>query len=279
MVSSIAGSMMTLLWSIVMISCMLYMFGLCFLNAITLYLNGNKRDDIDALTMEGIEAYWSSVPQSMMTLFWAVTGGADWEPLAQPIRVADDMFYALFFLYIAFASLAVLNVLTGMFVDTALQVAAQDEENVVEELMSRTEVHHYRDHVLEALEETPGFITKAFVGANHIDSVTTNFQSLLEIEHADMVRVFGMMDPDGAELVNLEEFIKGCCHAKGNISGLDMVLLMNETKHVNKQLVMAVDFLEERFNELLYVSADATSTVESWKARLSDSMVKQCPPT
>jgi len=278
MISSIAGSMMTLLWSIVMISIMMFMFGLCFLNAITIYLNEHQRAEIDDLTFEGIEAYWSSVPQSMATLFWTVTGGADWEPLAQPIRMADGIFYALFFFYVAFAAFAVLNVLTGMFVDTAMQVAAQDEENVVEELLTRKEIENFRAHVEEKLSDTPGFITLQFVKDNNPDKpqaardakakkVTAAFQRLLEIEHDDMIRVFGMMDPDGAELVNLDEYIKGCCHAKGNISGLDMVLLMNETKHVNKQLVMAVDFLEERFNEMLFVSSDASTAVETWQHR------------
>merc|ERR1719201_582068 len=82
-----------------------------------------------------------------MTLFYAVTGGADWEPLANPIKDADSFFYFLFFFYIAFAAFAVLNVLTGMFVDTAMQVAQQDEENVVGELMGRPEVKVFRDHI------------------------------------------------------------------------------------------------------------------------------------
>merc|ERR1719149_373861 len=167
MVSSIAGSMSTLFWSILMISIMMYMFGLCFLNAITVFLNDNK--DIEPPVMEGITLYWSSVPQAMMTLFWAVTGGADWEPLAGPIRTADGFFYSLFFFYIAFAAFAVLNVLTGMFVMQADEVAQADEENVVGELMNRHEVPN---------------------------GPTLALQKALEIEHADCQRVFGMMDPE-----------------------------------------------------------------------------------
>merc|ERR1719333_169410 len=70
MVSSIAGSMMTLFWSILMISIMMYMFGLCFLQAVTLYLNENVREDVDEQTYEDIKYFWNGVLQSMMTLFW-----------------------------------------------------------------------------------------------------------------------------------------------------------------------------------------------------------------
>merc|ERR1719230_1475474 len=102
--------MATLGWSILMISIMMYMFGLCFLNSVNSYLQDAQRDDIDEQNWMDIEMFWSSVPQAMMTLFWAVTGGADWAPLAEPIKKADGFFYFLFYFYIAFAAIAVLNV-------------------------------------------------------------------------------------------------------------------------------------------------------------------------
>jgi len=266
MISSIAGSMMTLLWSIVMITIMMYMFSLCFLNAVTAFLNDNE--EIESEVMIGINQYWSSVPQSMMSLFWAVTGGADWEPLAAPIRDADSFFYTLFFFYITFTTFAVLNVLTGMFVDKAMQVAQQDEENVVEELMNRKEVKHFRETVIARIPETPGFINQAYVEEEE-DPITIAFHKALEIEHADGLRVFGMMDPDKKKIVNLEEYIKGCCHAKGSISGLDMVLLMNETKHMSKQLMLAVDYIQDRFDEVLPLVNDGCETqIEPWEVKV-----------
>merc|ERR1719401_938213 len=174
---------MTLLWSIVMISIMMFMFGLCFLNAITIYLNEHQRAEIDDLTFEGIEAYWSSVPQSMATLFWAVTGGADWEPLAQPIRTADGIFYALFFFYIAFAAFAVLNVLTGMFVDAAMKVAQQDEENVVDELVQRDEVEAFRQY---CKDQGGGCMTCEFADPHNLAFLKVNFVKLLEIDHEEL---------------------------------------------------------------------------------------------
>jgi len=274
MVSSIVGSMGTLFWSILMISIMLYMFALCFLNAVTIYLNDNK--EIDDAVMEGIDLYWSSVSQAMMTLFWAVTGGADWEPLAAPVRAADGLFYSLFFFYIAFAAFAVLNVLTGMFVMQADEVAQADEENVAEELVNRHEVKSFRHHVLSTVTDRPGFISADLITKHQEpDLSTANFEKCLEITHADAQRVFAMMDPEQTGFVHLEEFIKGCCHANGNISGLDMVLLMNETKHVSKQLLLAMDFIEDRFNETLYMASDGAETaVESWNDRVKDAKRK-----
>jgi len=266
---------MTLFWSILMISIMMYMFGLCFLQAVTLYLNENVREDVDEQTYEDIKYFWSGVLQSMMTLFWAVTGGADWEPLAKPIGQADSFFYGLFFFYIAFAAFAVLNVLTGMFVDTAMKVAQQDEENVVEELINRPEVVEFKRHVQETLTDVPPkFITKEFVHESADDGVVMKFQKALEINHDDCNRVFAMMDSDHKGMVDIDEFVKGCCHCQGSVSGLDMIFLMTEVKHISKQFFMSMDYIEDRFNELwTTVSAGEKSSVPSWSGRVSDQQV------
>jgi hypothetical protein len=280
MVSSIMGSMHTLLWSILMISIIMYMFGLCFLQAATIYLNEHKVSDdapeqynlpdVDPDVFDGIVLYWSSVQQSMMTLFWSVTGGADWEPLAMPIRKADPFFYGLYFFYIAFAALAVLNVLTGMFVDTAMKVAQQDEQDVEEELWDRQEIKNYRQFALETLTDTPGYITWEFVDAHGgEDERVHHFIKLLEIESEDCRRVFRTMDTEKKGMVDLEEFIKGCFHARGSVNGLDMIFLMSETKSLSKHMQISMNYVEDRFNEILSLCAPGClSSVATWEQRL-----------
>jgi hypothetical protein len=270
MVSSIAGSMMTLFWSILMISIMMYMFGLCFLQAVVGYLNEHPEKEIPEETMTGIKMYWSSVEQAMMTLFWAVTGGADWEPLAMPIRKADTFFYCLFFFYIAFAAFAVLNVLTGMFVDTAMKVAEQDEENVVEELMNRPELEAFKHFATSQAPDTPGFISAEWIKECK-DHTYLSFQNLLEITQEDCKRVLAMMDSEGVGIpIDLDEFIKGCCHIKGSVSGLDMIFLQTETKRLTKLVTNSMDYVEERFNEVLKLSSLGMSHVTPWNDRVKE---------
>jgi Ca2+-binding EF-hand superfamily protein len=283
-VSSITGSMATLGWSILMLAIMMYMFALCFLNSVTAYLNEHTREEIDSQVYDDVVEFWSSVVQSMMTLFWAVTGGNDWAPLAHAIKEADAFFYCLFFFYIAFAAFAVLNVLTGMFVDTAMKVAQQDQENVAEELLNRPQIKEFRHFVEQNPDVTPGFISRSFLEQQMDSLVVQNFYKVLEITEEDFKRVFAMLDSEKTGVIDLDEFIKGCCHANGGVSGLDMVFLNNEIKHVGKQLLMSVDYCEERFNEILKKCADGEkSTVLGWKARLSESSrtsleSKQTPP-
>jgi len=274
MVSAISGSMGILFWSILMISIMMYMFGLCFLNACTAYLNDNDSANVDPEVFEGIEAYYSSVLQSMITLFWAVTGGSDWEVLAAPIRTADPFFYSLFFFYIAFAALAVLNVLTGMFVDTAMKVAQQDQENVAGEMLSLPQVDHFRQFVEQKDVATPGCISAEMIAKNQEDPIVESFKKVLEISEEDFKRVFTMMDAEKRGLVDLEEFIKGCCHANGGVSGLDVVFMMTQMQHMSRRLDSSVEFMEERLNELLERSTHSKhkTKVVGWETRMMASM-------
>merc|ERR1711874_391509 len=102
-----------------MLGLIMYVFGLCFLQIITGHIADTAEGNLDKQTFLAIEEYWNSVPQAIVTLYFAVTGGADWEVLAAPIRDAGEFYFILFMFYIAFTAWAVLNVLTGLYVDTA----------------------------------------------------------------------------------------------------------------------------------------------------------------
>merc|ERR1719221_1831949 len=134
MMASIIASFATLFWSMVMLMLLMYIFGLMFLLPLSGYLHETPKHDIPDRTIESIEEYWSSVAQAMITLFMAITGGNDWAQLAEPLRTADPIFYFVFLFYITFSAVAMLNILTGMFVDSAMKVAGEEDSEVRNEL-------------------------------------------------------------------------------------------------------------------------------------------------
>merc|ERR1719486_1828805 len=77
------------------------------------------------------------------------------------------------------------------------------------------------------------------------------------------------MDTDKKGTVDLEEFIKGCFHARGSVSGLDMIFLMSETKSLSKHMQISMNYVEDRFNEILSLCAPGClSSVATWEQRL-----------
>merc|ERR550532_3897702 len=129
MLRSIIGSMKVLFWSMVMLSLVMYTFGLAFLQATTAHLqdNGGQAEP-------DLFKYWGSLGSCCVTLYMAVTGGADWAPLAEPLSQVGILYHYLFLFYIALLTFAILNILTGIFAKAAMDVRQQDQENVLQEL-------------------------------------------------------------------------------------------------------------------------------------------------
>eukprot|EP00927_Polykrikos_kofoidii_P060962 TRINITY_DN5585_c0_g1_i2.p1 TRINITY_DN5585_c0_g1~~TRINITY_DN5585_c0_g1_i2.p1 ORF type:complete len:871 (-),score=169.57 TRINITY_DN5585_c0_g1_i2:83-2695(-) len=248
MVASIAGSMMILFWSILMVSLMMYIFGICFLMALMQHLQESTSVDEDA--MVGIVQYWGGVPASVVTLFMAVTGGADWEPLADPLKQAGAGYYFLFMFYIAFSAFAVLNVLTGMFVETAMKVSQDDEEAVGFELLNREETHQFRAFLHElttdATEEThQQKISWKAIRKNADADQVKRFIRMVEIDMEDLRRVYSLLDFDMSKVV-IEDYIHGLIHAKEGAATIDIVNLTYETKRMMELLTQLTAFLLPR---------------------------------
>jgi len=251
--ASIAGSMMTLFWSVLMLTLVMYIFGLCFLQGINGFLT--ETDSVEEETMEGITLYWCSIEVALVTLYMAVTGGADWEPLAEPVKEAGVGYFGLFLFYIAFTAFAVLNVLTGMFVDTAMKVAQSDDESVGLELYNRVEIDEFRQWAEKEMGEplTEGThlpLTWSVLVQQKDSKVVKNLMNILEIQFEDCYRVFRLLDTDSVGEVDLEEFIRGCIHGREASSALDMINLTSEAKLSGHRQTVMMQYLQDRFDEL-----------------------------
>jgi hypothetical protein len=271
MVMAIIGSMATLFWSILMMVIMLYMFGLCFIQAVAGYVAENH-GHIPEEIYDGITTYYSSVPQAVVTLYMAVTGGADWEPLAAPVQATGIIFYSLFLFYIAFASFAVLNVLTGMFVDTAMKVSGQDDELVLVERAELPEVEAFRTFWREyyrpsSTDEGVG-PDKLLIPGNtlakfsiHGEPALLNFFSALDISAEEGLHIHERLETDGED-VTVEVFVQTCLQARN--SSYQMDVIHNETKKLVKEFKIAMLYMEERFNTLAKKKPKKSNLEERW---------------
>mmetsp|Transcript_116997 Transcript_116997/g.331082 ORF Transcript_116997/g.331082 Transcript_116997/m.331082 type:complete len:696 (+) Transcript_116997:84-2171(+) len=272
MVESIAGSLMTLMWSILLLSLMMYTFGLCFLQALSAYLEDTPRDNVGEVTLEAINTYWSSVPQATITLYLAVTGGSDWEPLSTPVREAGEIYYMLFLFYIAFTAFAVLNVLTGMYVDTASSVAKNDTETVGAELLERPETLQIKEYLRTSSEKMHGsglqFRWSAF--AENIDAdVVQDFIKMAEATPEECERVFKLLDMERIGLVDIDAFVKGCLYAKSSMEGVDMLYLVSESRRYGNQQRNLMSYVSDSFDEIHVAMGSKPSCVEPLGSRLT----------
>merc|ERR1719482_528800 len=133
--------------------------------------------------------------------------------------------------------MAVLNVMTGIFVEGATKAALNDRNTVIQDELSRRKsyVNDVKTIFMEADVDHSGKVSwEEF--ENHLqDERVRAFFSSLEIDIAEACGLFRLLDVDGNGDITAEEFISGCLRLKGSSKNVDMATLLYENKRICKR--------------------------------------------
>merc|ERR1712187_506196 len=82
--------------------------------------------------------HWGDLSVSMLTLFKSIAGGISWHEVLVPLqrKLDDPTWVVVFLVYVVFLYFAVLNVITGVFCESAIQSAKADQEMVIQEFIA-----------------------------------------------------------------------------------------------------------------------------------------------
>merc|ERR1712217_643371 len=126
------------------------------------------------------------------------------------------------------------NIVTGVFVDGAIQRSSQERDLRLEKERAQKEM--YVSMLLDLLEEIDaeckGVITREELQEAFKLERVQHYFSVLDIDIADSNYLFDMLDLDGSNEVDMEEFVTGCLRLKGNAKSIDIHTLMFEIKQV-----------------------------------------------
>ncbi|CAE7448373.1 Cacna1c [Symbiodinium pilosum] len=210
LVSSIVFTLKSLVWALVLLSLIIYGFGIVFTQAATLYvmdLGADGSVDESDPTLLAINEYWHDLPGSMLTLFMAICGGVSWENALRPMGVVSGWCAFLFLFYISFCYFAVLNVVTGVFCQSAIESAQSDHEMIMQNIMQNKEAHirKVRSLFSNLDADESGYISLVELEQNmHKKSVRTYFEAL-ELDVSDAWTFFKLLDTDGGSAIEIEE--------------------------------------------------------------------------
>ncbi|CAE7239199.1 CACNA1B, partial [Symbiodinium necroappetens] len=115
MLLSIMNSIAPLLWAIVFLALTIGVFSIVFLQGVTSFIHDVLSSNV---SIEGVRTYYSSFPMASFSLFMAITGGDDWWNLVRPLLEISEVYAVLFVLYISLMVLGVMNIITGIFVES-----------------------------------------------------------------------------------------------------------------------------------------------------------------
>jgi hypothetical protein len=230
-VNSIALSMTLFFWTLIAIFLVTYMAALYF-TEIMLYRRATLLAGDPNVDLTGINLF-RDLPTTFFTLLQSVTGGMDWAEVFDPlIQEIGPEAYVPFLIFLLFMVLAVMNVVTGVFLDKASRNAKDDIEHLA--LMKARAIFVAADF------NASGSISwEDFERVLHHKDVTSFFDAL-DLDAAEGKTLFDLLDLTGDGTVSADEFLCGCLRLRGSAKALDLLVLSREVTQLCDKNTQAI---------------------------------------
>eukprot|EP00913_Durusdinium_trenchii_P002478 g2290.t1 len=268
LILSIFSTLGSLLWTLLLLLIVFYVFSCIFTQLVTDYCRFEtieKESDPNAVPVcpPLLQEYWSSILNSMMTLFFSITGGVNWYDVYVPLRDVSQLAIGLMNLYIVIGFFTILNVVTGVFVNTAIESASADKDIAtlkqmhkrVAQMESLRQIFYEIDESnanqvsIDELEEALSEAELNFGSARtRLCALQMGWQAIcrrqpglkenklgtfmesLGISTDDVWSLFVLIDADDNGIVDLEEFVNGCMQLHGPAKSLQVAKMSYENK-------------------------------------------------
>jgi len=252
LVTSIGASLQSLAWTVMLIVFIIYVVGIYFTQLVTNERIGATAAELDSQNMQMMARYFGTLERSCLSLFQSISGGVSWEIILSPLVEDVSWLVApLFTLYIAFSLLAMMNVVTGVFVESALQSSAEDkEEFFASQLLELIMQHGENDdgylwaHVLEGMVANPE---------------TAQRLAALDIKKAEALNLFKLIDIEKTGGIPINSFIMGCLRLRGAARSIDVATMMFEQKRFLKEWQAHAAYMEGLIHRLSHPGGDGTA--------------------
>jgi len=244
--SAIVGSFKQLIGAILMLFLLMYIVGIVFtqfatVHRIELKMAGEEDD-------EGLLEWWSSVGRGILSLYEAIHGGADWNDIVVPLFNISPFLGFGFVAYVAFVLLAMMNVITGIFVESALKNAERTKDTSF--------AAHVRGLYKMADADGSGLIGRDEFEACISDPNIVEYMKDLGIDSKDALLLFEFLDDeeDDSSGINAEELLKGLLRLRAGTKFTDIMHMFHEIDMQKETVDEKLDVLTSttnRMNEIL----------------------------
>eukprot|EP00435_Cladocopium_sp_Y103_P043006 s66_g12.t1 len=141
LIHSILHTLKSLFWALVLLALIVYVFALIFTQAVADHVMDPMMPDLEELDKEASKKYFGSLMETMLSLFMTISDGVSWEKIISVLSSISLVWTAFFIFYVAFTYFAVLNVLTGVFCQSAIESAQNDHATAVQSMIANKEAH------------------------------------------------------------------------------------------------------------------------------------------
>ena len=254
---SILNTMRSLFWTLVLLLLAFYSFALIFTQAVVDHCRSEaviQTGDPNAIPLCSgrLDRYWSSIPQSMLTLFMSITGGLSWIDALEALTSFSFFALTFFVIYIVITVFAVLNVVTGVFCNTAIESAAADKEiAAITQLKKQQDLSQSLREIFDEIDvDNSNTVTLDEFRDALTSTKLSNFLESLGISTADAWTLFALMDVDQSGDIELDEFVSTCMDVNGPAKSYQIAQMSRENKMTRRAIKQMSTMMSEMKTQL-----------------------------
>eukprot|EP00927_Polykrikos_kofoidii_P013158 TRINITY_DN15715_c0_g1_i2.p1 TRINITY_DN15715_c0_g1~~TRINITY_DN15715_c0_g1_i2.p1 ORF type:complete len:862 (-),score=156.45 TRINITY_DN15715_c0_g1_i2:16-2433(-) len=253
MVTQLTSSIKPLVWSVVLLIIVLLIFGVFFADGFVAFSLQHVADGNEANSLSSLHKYFDSLFASTVTLYMATSGGIDWVEIWDALLPMPGAYRVALLTLTAFVILALLNVITAVFVQAAVHQSQRDRELLVQQEVDRkVEFIANMQHVFEELDaNNSGTLTLQEFERQLEDENILNFMSTLELDIDQVRTLLTLLDRNQNGEVDIEEFIQGCLRLKGGAKSLDLAILQYQVEWILHNTAYLSTYVESRLDLLI----------------------------
>eukprot|EP00439_Symbiodinium_sp_Y106_P060203 s1242_g8.t2 len=232
LVRGLLSSGSTLLSAMGLIAATLYTFAIFAIDLI-----GNQDQTGASDDVKEAQNLFKGLFQTMVTLMRFMHGD-DCQGILDVLTTRQPWIWIFLWLFTSLSSYVLLNLVTAVIVQQALEMSSADEADLAKQLQAqREEDMRELEGMFKMLDEDQsGQVSlEEFMQAFKIKEVKTKM-TLLGLKEAEMLDLFRLLDTDGEGELSLEEFMQGMSQLKGEARNKDMLLLEKSIERLGVKL-------------------------------------------
>eukprot|EP00811_Abedinium_folium_P013266 NODE_2232_length_2261_cov_18.275070.p1 GENE.NODE_2232_length_2261_cov_18.275070~~NODE_2232_length_2261_cov_18.275070.p1 ORF type:complete len:561 (+),score=129.99 NODE_2232_length_2261_cov_18.275070:277-1959(+) len=237
MVAGIASSSKSLCWAILILAALMYLYSTVIMQLLAFSLDSGLEES----QISFVHTYFGSIGSSMSVLAQCVTGGKDWGEISDALRGINMFYDVIFTSYIVFAVLGVLNIVTGIFVDSATRNVQKDaDQMIMHEMSNRQGWLMELAKVFEGVDvDKEGHITledfKHYILSEQVQAYLRSHG--LDVNTNNAAALFTTIDFDDDGYLTMEQFVDGCARVAGTARQLDLARVASQLKAMGLEVM------------------------------------------
>eukprot|EP00927_Polykrikos_kofoidii_P009784 TRINITY_DN14100_c0_g1_i1.p1 TRINITY_DN14100_c0_g1~~TRINITY_DN14100_c0_g1_i1.p1 ORF type:complete len:611 (-),score=83.08 TRINITY_DN14100_c0_g1_i1:2-1834(-) len=264
-VLGVMNSSRMMLWALFLLSLIMFIFGTTIMHLLEEHFVELMRPNeqfgdtmsrlkaTDPSTEENVRfllSSFGSLQATIMTLWLSATSGFDWGETFFALFQRSKLCGVVFMMWMAFAILCVLNIITGVFVESASKLTLMDKDVAyVEDFESRKRWAAEARELFNEIDtdHSDTIDVQEFVTASKDLRVQALFRKVgVDVGAYNARGLFALFDFHNDGILEADVFFEGLQQLHGTAKSIDMVHMKLESRKVQQQVQSLRDLVREK---------------------------------